>query len=619
MSYGFPLWWEKQGVTPPPFYQKNHKGALQNRAFVCDCIKDLLTADAAEKWLTRPRVVNPLNVTPKKNGKLRLILDLRHVNNFLFIPKFKMDSLKLLHTLLQPDDAMFAIDLAHGYHQVQMHPDAYTYLGFEWEGHYYVFKALPFGLASAPWCFTKVMREVAGSLRGRGVRLISYLDDYLFMVPKLDKRRADTIKHLVLCTFRDAGLTINYDKSTLTFVDHLVHLGFLINIPGRCIEVPEERWQAFQSLLQSALRARMVHVRMVASLAGHAISMSLALGPVARLFTRACYHLTCSNPMHRFVRLPDDVRAELTFWAGLRRCDFTTPIWRSQAIASCFIHTDAGAKSWGGIVDGLKAQGYFSQAERGYSSTLRELLAVFHTLTSFGERLRYRRVQLFVDNQSVERIIPAGSMHKQLQALALKIFWLTSSLNVRLLVEWIPREENKAADAITRWVDLDDWQLHPDWFAFAQRKWGPHSIDRFAGHNNHLLPGFNSLHACPGSAGVNAFAQSDWAQHNNWCNPPFSLIPDLIALLKEFKAEATVVVPFWPARPWWPLISPTHGVFAPFVVDAYALPGGRDLFRPGPATGNSVGMGRPRWRVFLLRVSFRDGRTPAHVLIPGSS
>ena len=73
---------------------------------------------------------------------------------------------------------MFSLDLASGYHQVDMDPRYYTYLGFQWEGEFYVFSILPFGLASAPWCFTKNMRAISLYLRFRGVRLPYYQGEH---------------------------------------------------------------------------------------------------------------------------------------------------------------------------------------------------------------------------------------------------------------------------------------------------------------------------------------------------------------------------------------------------------------------------------------------------------
>ena len=82
-----------------------------------------------------------------------------------------MDFLNLLTDLADLDDLMLSLDLASAYHQVDMDPRYYTFLGFQWEGELYVFRVLPFGLASAPWCFTTVMRIISIYLRFWGAGL----------------------------------------------------------------------------------------------------------------------------------------------------------------------------------------------------------------------------------------------------------------------------------------------------------------------------------------------------------------------------------------------------------------------------------------------------------------
>ena len=183
-------------------------------------------ANAIMKWHTQPKCVSPLNVVTRSNGKQRLILDLRHVKKFLIVmvPSFRMDSLNLLTDLA---DLMSSLDLASGYHQVDMDPRYYTYLGFQWEGELYVFRVLPFGLASAPWCFTKIMRTIFLHLRFRGVRLINYLDDLLFLV---SDSQSTAHMQLVLDTFKSTGLAINESKSHLQFTRLLTHLGFVIDL-----------------------------------------------------------------------------------------------------------------------------------------------------------------------------------------------------------------------------------------------------------------------------------------------------------------------------------------------------------------------------------------------------
>lgn len=55
----------------------------------------------------------------------------------------------------------------------------WEYLSFCWRGVFYVFTQLPFGLASACWAFTKLMREIMRPWRKRGWRCTGYIDDQI--------------------------------------------------------------------------------------------------------------------------------------------------------------------------------------------------------------------------------------------------------------------------------------------------------------------------------------------------------------------------------------------------------------------------------------------------------
>jgi hypothetical protein len=50
-----------------------------------------------------------------------------------------------------------------------------------WEGSLFQFSCLCFGLSSAPWTFTKILKPVVASLRRRGIRIVIYLDDFLIL------------------------------------------------------------------------------------------------------------------------------------------------------------------------------------------------------------------------------------------------------------------------------------------------------------------------------------------------------------------------------------------------------------------------------------------------------
>lgn len=97
--------------------------------------------------------LSPPRVVPKKNGKLRLIHQLQRLNDQLHQPAhFKMEDLSVVAPQLQEDDLMMTLDLDQAYHHVEIHPAHRKYLGFEWEGRFYVWNVLPFGLNQESAC-----------------------------------------------------------------------------------------------------------------------------------------------------------------------------------------------------------------------------------------------------------------------------------------------------------------------------------------------------------------------------------------------------------------------------------------------------------------------------------
>lgn len=616
LEHGFVLWWK--GAEPAPKYFQNHGGAVQHADFVSRAISDLLEAGAIVCTTDRPKVVSPLNVVPKKNGKLRLILDLRYVNDHLAVPKFKYESLKSLEDIMLKTDYVFGCDLSNGYWQVHMHPSTYQYLGLEWQGKYYMFKCLPFGLASAPWCFSKIMQEFSGFLRRKGIRLLNYLDDFLFLAGP-DQATATGVRDAVLQAFNEAGLALNYEKSQLAPARSITCLGYDIDAEAGTFAIPLSRWEALQSVVKDCLRHAQVPARQLAAVTGHIASMSLALGGTGRLFTRACHALiSTATGWNSSVTLSAAARDELVFWSMQSRTRFTGRIWRPADVVSFVVNSDASDNGWAAVIqnaDIKAAKGDFEPAIRNSSSGFRELLAIFYAMQSYVKFFAGRRVMLLTDSQNADAIVDHGSRKPHLQQIAVDIFHFCDRNRIDLAVAWVPRALNVLADAYSKNHDLTDWQLHPAVFAIVDEYFGPHEVDRFASHSNKLLDRFNSMFWCPGTDGVDCFSQI-WKGVNNWCNPPFNLIGRLIRFLHAQEAVATVVVPVWTARPWWPLLCPDGVCFGKFVTGFFPLPMMEGLFTPGPCVSSPVLLGRPRWRALALRLSFEPGWESRSVAVP---
>jgi hypothetical protein len=142
---GFPLLWILH--QPHPFFGKNHGSAYEHSIFVTDAVAELVRTGTAIRVSTQPHCVLPLGVVVRAgSSKKRLILDARYLNEHVVTPKFKYEALSGLQHVLQQNDYAFTIDFKSGYHHVDMDPDYWTFLGFEWGGNGTCLHSCPSGL-----------------------------------------------------------------------------------------------------------------------------------------------------------------------------------------------------------------------------------------------------------------------------------------------------------------------------------------------------------------------------------------------------------------------------------------------------------------------------------------
>ena len=541
-------------------------------------------------------------------GKLRLVLNLRYLNQFLHVSHFKYEDLRVAALMFEKHDYLFKFDLKSGYHHIDIQVEHQKYLGFQWgkgdTTEYYVFTVLPFGLSTACYLFTKVMRPLVKLWRGRGLKAIVYLDDGIVAVKGMHEALKES--HRVKTELVDAGFVVHVEKSQWEPSCKIEWLGFQIDLDKGEFMVPENKIWVLNSQLREVIKAGRVTARQLASVVGKLISMSLALGPVTRLMTRSLYAiLNVTTAWCQKLVLTPEALQELRFWLSEISKFNGQRIWPKPS-AVRVVYSDASATGYGGYTvehGTMVANGHWSPEEAAQSSTWRELRAVRLVLEAFQARLENERVRWFTDNQNVVRIVQYGSRQPALQAEALKIFSACVRHHIHIEPEWIPREQNELADYYSRMVDNDDWMLNPATFNWLNSFWGPHTVDRFASATNAQLPRFNSRFWVPGSEAIDSFTCC-WANDNNWWCPPIYLIPRVIRHAQGNKAKGTLIVPQWPSAPFWPLLFPNGSDPANFVVGRIELPDSETLFLPGPL-GTNLFKGAPNTPVLALKLEFR--------------
>ena len=611
---GYRLMWEQ--AAPAPKESPNSPSAGAHGEFVSSAIAEMLLAGAITQlpFGARPAVVSPLGVVPKpRSEKLRLIINMRYVNRHLIKRVFKFEGLADLADLAKKGDFAISYDLTSGYYHVALHPSSRSFVGFSWKGKYYVYNRLPFGLSTAPWVFSKVMRELVMFWRRSGIRVLPYLDDFLFL--EQGEQACLQMSRRVESDFFAAGLQINKEKCCRTPSQQIRHLGFDVDLAAGKFSVPSDKWEALKASVDALLTARRgrVQARTVASLVGTVISMRLAWGPVSQLYTRHLYALINSVvSLNCWIVVSEEAANELLFWQQLPQLRFVADIWPCTKGLAVRVATDASDMGWGGItLTGPRevAHEYFTEEESRESSTFRELLGVRRCLQALVRRCEGRLVVLQVDAMNLLGVINRGSRRLALNELARDLFWFCLRHEITLSVEWVPREENSLADDISKLLIPDDWMLSKKYFQLLDRRWGPHTCDLFASQANNQCAKFYSLHWCRGSAGVNAFGY-DWSTDNCWVNCPYRLIGRVWRCLQAQGAAASLLVPLWESATWWQLVTPEVGHLSDCIVDWVWLPReDPSLFCPGTVPGRPVEP--PNWPVMAVRVDFSQGRATA--------
>ena len=206
---------------------------------------------------------------------------------------------------------------------------------------------------------------------------------------------------------------------------------------------------------------------------------------------------------------------------------------------------------------------YFSHVESESSSTLREVLGSLRAVKTFFKR-GITKILLPCDSYNTYLAIRRGSRNDEIHAVAIEIFFFCLEHGVEIIPVWTERSHYiiKEADKRGRFVEPNDYRTPPlvvhEANRVATQLWGgPLQFDRAASAFN-ALPGmkFNSLWPQVGSAGVDMFKQSDWAQYINFVHVSFTVLPRLLAFLPSTKARVAVLVPLIHARQWTPSTLP---------------------------------------------------------------
>lgn len=502
--------------------------------------------------------ISTIFLADKSNGGKRFILNLKGLNSFVFCPHFKMEDYRTVLKLIQHNCFMSTVDLKDAYFLISTNKDYRKYLRFLFDGNLFEFTCLPFGLSSAPYCFTKLMKPILEHLRSHDVVCVNYLDDILILGDSYEECQKNTFT--VLNILESLGMIVNYEKSSLTPSTSKRFLGFNFDSQTLRLQLPLEKKLYILNLISKFQQKIHCKIRDLAKLLGLLTSACPAVR-YGWLYTKLLERqkfLALKEYNYNYeaiMDIPQEILGEdLRWW---RRNILTTYSNIKQDKFSLEIFTDASLTGWGAWAGNVKTHGYWSDADKQHHINHLELLAIFYGLRCFAKEAANTNILLRCDNTTaIAYINRMGSIQfPSLNKLARQIWQWCEARNIELLASYINSKQNWVADMESRRISTEtEWSLSSKAFDSIQASLGYPEIDLFASISNHKCKKYVSRLSDPGASAVDAFTLN-WNKLNFYAFPPFCLILRVIHKIIQDKAEGIVVVPEWSSQPWYPLIS----------------------------------------------------------------
>lgn len=554
--------------------------------------------------------VSSMFSVPKSDGSIRPVINLRGLNYFLLVPKFKMEGLFLIQSLVRRGEMMAKIDFSQAYFSIRISPEHRHLLAFPWEGGLYMFRRLPFGLASAPLIFSKLMIVLAQHLREQGVRLIVYLDDW-FLVASDSQTLSGHIS-LAIDLFEKAGLTINREKSVLRPTQSITFLGIEIRSDRLSWNIPEEKLVALRGEAEALLSGPGIARHLARFLGRLAFYGNLCPEIPFRIRNLQRFLAGIVNPKNvksyenELGILPEECTAELLWWVQSARAELQ-PVSFAVFSPLVTITTDASGSGWGAVCCGKRAGGRWSLEEKECHINILELRAILFGLRVFAHKWKDCDVCLETDNTAAVAYLnnSGGTVSPALSSLAFEIWAWCRERNIRFRVAHRPGSENQIADFESRchYRDCCEWSIDRSTINGVFKLWGYPQIDLFASRINHKVPRFFSFFADPEAVAIDAFAQR-WSDPLSYAFPPFSLLGRVMEKSRLEEADLIVITPLWRAQPWFPLL------LARATVEPILLPRSERLITD--PTGNPHPLLTNRsFRLLAWRISGKDGEGKA--------
>ena len=354
------------------------------------------------------------------------------------------------------------------------------------------FQALPFGVATAPLEFTRIVKEVKLIAQARNLRIHQYLDDWLLRSPTKDQCLKDSGKLVKLV--QELGWLINFQKSKLVPTQNLDFLGYHFDLQRGLVFPTQKKLDRLKVQTVSIRKSLVLTPRKLMSLIGTLASLEKTV-PLGRLHMRPFQwylrsHWKFPQSLDKSIPVTRNFLNYLKWWEDLQNLMAGAPL--HPHVHNTLVFTDASQKGWGAHLNQIVLSGLWSNKEAQLHINVLELKAVLLALKGFQEHLQGQSVLICSDNSTVVSYLnKEGGTHSiEMCTLIWRILAFTNSRRIQIRARHVPGSLNVIADSLSRRdkVIQTEWSLHQQIFNQICKVWHTPMVDLFATHLNYKLP-----------------------------------------------------------------------------------------------------------------------------------
>ena len=380
---------------------------------------------------------SPVVLVKKKDGSTRFCIDYRKVNAITHKDAYPLPRIDDTLDTLSGAQWFSTVDLLSGYWQVEVAEEDKPKTAFATREGLYEFNVMPFGLCNAPATFQRLMDLVLAGVQW--TQCLVYLDDVIIIGRDFEEHLQNL--STVLQKLREAGLRLKPSKcsfcqESVSYLGHIVSREGVSTDPEKTAKVT--RWPTPTSVQE--------------------VQQFLGLASYYRRFVRNFAEI--AKPLHRLTERGREFVWTLeceTAFATLKNRLSSAPILSFPDFSKPFLlDTDASQEGIGAVLSQISdgnehviayASRTLSKAERKYSVTRKELLAVVTFTNHFRPYLLGQNFALRTDHSSLTWLHNFKEPEGQLAR------WIEKLQEYDFTIFHRPGKQHQNADALSRRPD----------------------------------------------------------------------------------------------------------------------------------------------------------------------